>query len=143
MQLAVIEMLVQSYSGTIRVFPAVPPDWEGQFRLHAVGRFVVSAARKSGDVAYVVIESKGGEPCRIANPWPGQSLELYKQDAGWTHVASLKGEILTFNTEPAGVYLLLPANRQPADLAVAKISGEPNKGAKALGVATLGMPRGF
>ena len=143
LQLAVNEMLLQSYSGTIRVFPAVPEDWEGRFRLHAVGRFIVGAARGRGDTEYVVIESKGGEPCLMANPWPGEIAFLYRQREGWLETETLEGDTWTFATEPGGVYLLLPEGREPSALAPVEIGGEANQGPKSLGKARLGMPKGF
>lgn len=143
LQLAVNEMLLQSYSGVIRVFPAVPPQWEGQFRLHAVARFGVSAARTGGDVLYVVIESMGGEPCRMANPWPGQAVTLHTGTQSWQRVAELTGEMLAFDTQPDSLYLLLPEGRLPSTLPVAEIGGQPNMAAKTLGTARLGMAKGF
>jgi hypothetical protein len=38
LQLALTEMLLQCYSGTLRVFPAVTPDWEGPFPPPCRGR---------------------------------------------------------------------------------------------------------
>jgi len=143
LQLAVNEMLLQSYSGTLRVFPAVPAAWEGSFRLHAVGRFVVSAARAAGEVTFVLIESRGGEPCRLVNPWPGRSVTWYRQADGWTHLQTIPGDMLIFETEIDGVYLLLPEGDQPERLAVRQHSGRPNQGPKMLGTARLGMPKGF
>lgn len=143
LQLAINEMLLQSYSGTIRVFPAVPDDWEGQFRLHAVGRFVVSAARSQGQATYVVIESRGSEPCRLSNPWRDEAASLYRQEDGWSRVQALEGKILTFATEPDGLYLLLPHSRTPESLRPVEITATPNQGPKTLGQARLGLPKGF
>jgi alpha-L-fucosidase 2 len=143
LQLAVNEMLLQSYSGTIRVFPAVTDDWEGRFRLHAVGRFVVSAAREKGVTGHVVIESRGGEPCRMANPWPGQMVSLYRKENAWTPIAALDGEVWTFPTEPSGVYLLLPEDVAPGTLAPVHITAQANQGPKEYGNARLGIPQGF
>ena len=71
LQLAINEMLLQSYSGTIRVFPAVTPAWEGQFRLHAVGRFVVSAARAGGEITYVTLGKHGWRGLPDGQPLAG------------------------------------------------------------------------
>lgn len=143
LQLAINEMLLQSYSGTIRVFPAVPEEWEGQFRLHAAGGFAVSAARAKDGTKYVIIESKNGRPCRIANPWPGRQVHLYEQEEEWAQKESLNGEMWTFGTEQAKVYLLLPDGTEPASLEPVQISGEANQTPKTLGKARLGMPKGF
>jgi alpha-L-fucosidase 2 len=65
------EMLLQSYSGTIRLFPAVPPAWKDvSFEtLRAEGAFLVSAERKDGDVQRVEIVSEMGASCRLEYPF--------------------------------------------------------------------------
>jgi hypothetical protein len=143
LQLAINEMLLQSYTGTIRVFPAVTEGWEGRFRLHAVGRFVVSAERAGGRTRYAVIESRGGEPCRVANPWPGCPVALYRQVEGWSPVRTLAGAVFSFETAMGAVYLLVPAETDPASLTPATITGVANQGVKTLGSSRLGMPKGI
>ena len=143
LQVALDEMLLQSYSGILRVFPAVTSDWEGQFRLHAVGRFVVSSARALGRTIYVVIESSGGETCYVAQPWPGTATTLYRDEGGWAEIGERSGEILTFPTDVGAVYLLLPAGHTPGTLQTAQVTGTANRGPKALGKARLGIPKGY
>ncbi len=65
------EMLLQSYSGTLRVFPAVPATWkDASFEtLRAEGAFLVSAEREDGEVQRVEIVSEKGAPCRLGNPF--------------------------------------------------------------------------
>lgn len=61
---AVNEMLMQSWGGKIRVFPAMPEGWkEASFRdLRAEGGFLVSAEMREGEVVRVEVRSeKGGE----------------------------------------------------------------------------------
>ena len=64
---AVHEMLLQSWGGTIRVFPALPGEWkEASFRdLRAEGGFAVSASRKNGTTQWVKVKSLAGTPCQI------------------------------------------------------------------------------
>ena len=64
---AVHEMLLQSWGGTIRVFPALPDEWkEASFRgLRAEGGFAVSASRKNGTTQWVEVKSLAGTPCQI------------------------------------------------------------------------------
>ena len=68
---AVQEMLLQSYSGTIRLFPAVPAAWQdASFEtLRAEGAFLVSAERRGGVVQRVEIVSERGGACRLENPF--------------------------------------------------------------------------
>ncbi len=65
------EMLLQSYSSTIRLFPAIPAGWrEVSFRgLRAEGAFVVSATRNGGRTELVQIVSEAGGVLRLENPF--------------------------------------------------------------------------
>jgi alpha-L-fucosidase 2 len=66
------EMLLQSYSGTIRVFPALPASWkDASFKtLRAEGAFLVSARRKDGVTQQVEILAEKGGTLRIESPFP-------------------------------------------------------------------------
>ena len=72
------EMLLQSYSGTIRVFPAIPTDWKDvSFKtLRAEGAFLVSAVRRDGSTQSVEIISEKGGLCRLENPFERTGYEL-------------------------------------------------------------------
>lgn len=61
------EMLLQSWGGRIRVFPAVPAAWpEAVFTgLRAEGAFLVDAVRRGGRTAWIRIRSLKGEPCLL------------------------------------------------------------------------------
>ncbi|MHC4073482.1 MAG: glycoside hydrolase family 95-like protein, partial [Planctomycetota bacterium] len=65
------EMLLQSYSGTIRVFPAIPASWEDvSFRtLRAEGAFLITAERTKGLIERVDITAEKGGICRIEDPF--------------------------------------------------------------------------
>lgn len=61
------DMLLQSWGGTIRVFPAAPKKWTDvafhQLRTH--GAFWVSAKRKGGVTEFVTVKSLIGSPCVV------------------------------------------------------------------------------
>ena len=63
------EMVLQSYNGLIRVWPAAPKAWNGVFQLCAESGFLVTSERSGGIIKYVALESFFGDPCRIVNPW--------------------------------------------------------------------------
>lgn len=67
---ATMDLLLQSWGGKIRIFPAMPAAWkEAAFdKLRAMDGFVVSAIRKNGNTQWVAITSEAGEPCRIHVP---------------------------------------------------------------------------
>lgn len=72
------EMLLQSYSGTIRLFPAVPAGWKDiSFKtLRAEGAFLVSAERREGLTDSTTIISEKGGVCRLENPFGQNEYEL-------------------------------------------------------------------
>lgn len=59
------DMLIQSWGGKIRIFPAVPDKWNDvvfhNFRTE--GAFLTSACRKNGKTTFIRIKSLAGEPC--------------------------------------------------------------------------------
>ena len=64
------ECLMQSYNGTIRLFPNWPMESDAEFHdLRAVGAFLVSASLKEGKVTEVKILSEAGSPLQIILPW--------------------------------------------------------------------------
>ena len=69
---AVHEMLLQSWGGVLRVFPAVPAGWkDAAFHdLRAEGAFLVSAVRRGGRTALVRVHSLAGEPARLRVDMP-------------------------------------------------------------------------
>ena len=102
---AILEMLLQSHHGIIRVFPACPPTWaDAQFlNLRAEGAFVVSARMKDHEVLYVQVLSEAGSPCHIRNPFGGKCL---LGDLNTGSALELDGDILRFSTRPGGRYRL-------------------------------------
>lgn len=61
------DMLLQSWGGKIRVFPAVPDAWpDVAFHdLRTEGAFLVSAKRAKGRTEFIRVKSLAGEPCII------------------------------------------------------------------------------
>lgn len=71
---ATMDLLLQSWGGKIRVFPAVPSAWsEAKYhQLRAIGGFLVSASREGGKTRWVALRSEAGEPCVLKVPdWSG------------------------------------------------------------------------
>jgi alpha-L-fucosidase 2 len=71
------EMLLQSYSGTIRIFPAIPDSWKDVSftTLRAEGAFLVSAKRLNGLTQHVKITAEKEGICRLENPFPNSSFK--------------------------------------------------------------------
>lgn len=74
------EMLLQSWGGTIRIFPACPSGWKDAAfdNLRAEGAFLVSAVRRGGKTEWVRITSLAGEPCRVTMDGETRELKLAK-----------------------------------------------------------------
>lgn len=123
---AVNEMLLQSYNGIIRVFPAIPKG-EPEL-LHTAGRliqdnpvnygawntasftgllakggFVVSASLQKGKTASIRIESQFGNFCRIAADCLPQEFSVVSED-GQEIFSSVSGNVLSFPTSAGESY---------------------------------------
>ncbi|MES2308452.1 MAG: alpha-L-fucosidase [Verrucomicrobiota bacterium] len=79
---SILDMLIQGWGGTIRVFPACPDSWtDVAFHdLRAEGGFLVSAVRKNGKTFSVRVKSLAGEPCRVSIDGKIEILKLSKDE---------------------------------------------------------------
>jgi hypothetical protein len=114
---AVHEALCQSNPGTpggqcvLNFFQAWPKDWNARFTQAARGQFLVSASWAGGACEFIEILSQAGNPCRMRNPWPADKpLTICRNGEPWKTV---EGELVTFDTEAACRYLLLPPGGTP------------------------------
>ena len=121
-------MLLQSYNGRIRVFPAVPADWVCRFAdLRAVGAFLVTSEIAEGEVKYIVIESLAGQPCAVVNPWPGREAVVLGLDNGETPVKSAD-KLLEFGTIKGASYSVTRADAPLDSFPRATLSGSARPG---------------
>jgi alpha-L-fucosidase 2 len=91
------EMLLQSFDGTLRLFPNWPKDKDARFgTLRARGAFLVSAGLKSGVVSGVTILSEKGRDCVVFNPWPGKKVKVSRNGAA---TETISGERFTLKTK--------------------------------------------
>ena len=104
---ALMEMLLQSWGGRIRVFPAIPEFWPDVYfeKLRAEGAFLVTARRERGQTQFVEIGSEAGEFCRLRNPFSGQPATLAESGGG---EQQLSGDWFQFQTAEGKKYLLTP-----------------------------------
>jgi alpha-L-fucosidase 2 len=97
---AVHEMLLQSWGGLVRVFPAVSEKWaDVAFEdLRAQGAFRISAQRKAGRTEFVSITADCDGPLRLRDPFDGQRATWNRDDlrrAGTKlEVQMKKGDVL-------------------------------------------------
>jgi alpha-L-fucosidase 2 len=93
---AINEMMLQSFSGALRLFPVWPKDQDASFGdLRAYGAFLVSSRFSNGRVGDLTIVSEKGRDCTLENPWPGSSLVLYRNGR---KAETLTGNRITFST---------------------------------------------
>ena len=123
------ELLLRSPSGNLEgqplicVFPAIVEAWrEVRFsRLRAQGAFLVTAERRDGCTAYVLIESEAGVDCRLVNPWPGQQVMVTQGGERVAH--EVDGDVLAFATRAGQTYAVCQAGSALDALEIIEISG--------------------
>lgn len=78
---SIMELLLQSWGGKIRVFPAVPDDWKEAsfYQLRAQGGFLVSASRNQGRTEWISVKSLSGESCILKVPDWANALATRKE----------------------------------------------------------------
>lgn len=82
------EMLLQSHTGTVRVFPAIPAHWKDVSfeNLRAMGAFLVSATRKDGQVTKLRVYSEQGGTLKIVSPTDGKLTEYQTRAGEWVDI---------------------------------------------------------
>jgi hypothetical protein len=106
---AMQDMLMQSWGGRLRVFPAVPSEWpDVQFhQLRGEGAYLVSARRERGETQWVMVRSEVGGTVQV---------DPAIADAQWFCASDVTvrkdGEgIYTIETSPGDVVLFWPEGR--------------------------------
>ncbi len=99
------EMLLQSHSGTIEVFPAIPAQWAnvGFEKLRAQGAFIVSAQRENGKNRLVEIIAEKGGTCKLKNPFGKNTCSI---KASWEGQMDCNGEVIEINFPVNGKAIL-------------------------------------
>jgi hypothetical protein len=94
------ECLMQSYDGTIRLFPNWPMNKDAEFHnLRAVGAFLVSGELKDGKIEVIQVESEKGGLLKIILP-DRQNLKVVsntgskKMNSNEIGISTVKGEII-------------------------------------------------
>jgi len=108
---AIQEMLLQSYGGVIRLFPAIPKDWRtcAFTSLRAEGGFLVSARLEEGRVTFLQIEATADAELRLVDPFGVEpcgdtevSFHAYQADPGGMKIERSAGTGLFRAMAPAG-----------------------------------------
>ncbi len=100
------EMLLQSFQGTIRVFPVWPEKRNARFhKLRAVGAFLVSSEYEKGRVKYILLHSEKGRECSVLNPWGDVPVHVYRSGG---ISGQYSGSRIVLKTEVEEDILLVP-----------------------------------
>lgn len=103
------ECMLQSYSGTIRLFPNTINLGPAQFRnLRAVGAFLVSAAYDGRTVTDLSLLSEKGKEARIVSPWDEKSLRVTRLRDHQQQIVHPDAGVCLFNTDAGETYRLSP-----------------------------------
>ncbi|MCY3019736.1 MAG: hypothetical protein NTW87_11995 [Planctomycetota bacterium] len=103
----VTELLLQSVSDVIRIFPAWPGATDAHFTdLLAQGGFMVSADQVGGTISNVKIRSTVGGTARLVSPWANQGLAVVEQGSNAVIPVTRDGGIASFPTTAGRTYIL-------------------------------------
>ncbi|KRF02330.1 hypothetical protein ASG89_25140 [Paenibacillus sp. Soil766] len=111
------DMLLQSWGGKLRVFPAIPEAWKDLafHDLRGEGAFLVSAVRKDAATQWIRVKSLAGEPCLVKTGWHGRiRLEIRGADGAvrMAGIAHIEDE-LSLELEKGEEAVLYPSEEVP------------------------------
>jgi len=110
------ECLMQSYNGSIRLFPNWPVEKDAEFHnLRAAGAFLVSSSLKNGRVKNIRILSEAGSQLKVILPWQGgarveKSGGIIRVMSDTISLKTLKGEEIII--KPVRKAFLETANKE-------------------------------
>ena len=138
---AMNESLLQSYDGTLRIFPAFGGTKRARFTLHAQGGFVVSSEIKDGVVQWLAIKSLNGNPCKLELPW--SSALLHSNIKKKSRLVT--GKLAMIKTKQDEELFLIPEGQNLQSWSVITEKPATNERVKyhSSGKTQLGMPRMF
>lgn len=104
------ECLLQSYTGTIRLFPNTTNLGPVRFEnLRAVGAFLVSASYDGQSAHQVSLLSERGRSARVLNPWSPRRARVIRISDGRPVALRQEQGILVFDTSAGERYRIEPA----------------------------------
>ncbi len=101
------ECMMQSYTGTIHLFPNTKNLGPARFsNLRAAGAFLVSASFDGRTVSQVSMLSEKGKPARLANPSRNAAVRVTRQRDGQSVRVQAENGVLMFDTSAGETYLI-------------------------------------
>jgi len=103
------ECMMQSYTGTIRLFPNTHNLGPARFEnLRAAGAFLVSAAFDGRQVTNLSLLSEKGKTVRITKPWTSKEVKVIRTRDSYDVVLKDEGESVIFDTQSGERYRVEP-----------------------------------
>jgi len=97
------EMLIQSHTGIVRLFPAIPGNWKDLSfsKLRTEGAFLVSAKMEDGKVIETEISSEKGGEIKMLNPFSDREINI-------TAPFEIDNNIISIKTTPGQKIKMTP-----------------------------------
>ena len=75
---AIQEMLIQSHTGIVQIFPAIPASWDTLSfdKLRAEGAFIISAKKENGAITIIEITAEKGGLLKFKNPFGTSNFKI-------------------------------------------------------------------
>lgn len=131
------EMLLQSYRGVIRVFPALPDGESAMFTLWAQGGFAVTSECVKGDIRYIALKSRGTKMCRVLCPWRETPVTVLEN--GERKDFSVKDGILDFEAAADSSYMIFRSEFPPENYYHNSFDYYVNREVRKMGPAQIGL----
>ena len=95
------EMLLQSQNGRVRLFPAIPRDWQDVSfsNLRAEGALLVTARKTNGSTNFVKVVSEKGGKVKMEDPFAGRNFKTTSKGIGSVVV---KDGFIEFDSKAGG-----------------------------------------
>ena len=135
--MAINEMLLQSFEGVIRVFPAVTRNYTGSFKLFAENGITVYSSVTNGEVDYIFLLGNANS-VKIVNPWTAVPVvtDGNGENIGIAEASENNESIISFRLNDSA--LLFKDN---CNIKIPDIDLPENKNAKRKKRSMLGIPK--
>jgi len=89
------EMLIQSHTGIVRIFPAIPEEWKevSFINLRTEGAFLISSVMEKGEIKELNIVSEKGGELKLSDPFKSKNFNC-------TSPYKLLDNIIVISTQP-------------------------------------------
>ena len=137
------DMLLQSWGGVLRVFPAAPEGWSDvAFKdYRGQGAFLVSAKKAGGTTRFVTVESLIGSPCVVWTDIPKPVVYINGRRAKGDEIRDAGDGMYEIELERGDVATLTPVDLEDADLVIQPIAvGEEGRNLFGLNEKTTRLP---